>query len=85
MTAVADRPALLTREAAHGTQHRYAIEYRDSDDEGCPVFTWRTWAYSFAHALDRFFESEDAEGWTALRIARVMAERPSSFWTWREA
>lgn len=85
MTAVADRPALLTREAAHGTQHHYAIEYRDSDDKGCPVFTWRTWAYSFAHALDRFHESEDAEGWTALRIARVMAERPSSFWTWREA
>lgn len=55
----------------HGTLYRYEITYQDENpDPGDPTFTWRTWAYDVAHAMDRFYDGPD-EGWVAVSARRV--------------
>lgn len=46
---------------------RYAIEYKDSCDPGCPVFTWTCRAHNPQHAEQKFFDSEDSEGWAIVK------------------
>ena len=59
-----------TRKAAHGTQYRYRFEYTDSDDGGCPTFTWSCWAYNREDAEERFYDDEDQD-WTIVSCRRV--------------
>jgi hypothetical protein len=63
----------LTKPGEHGTLTRYAIEYTDRFDPGCPTFAWRCWAYSEDHALEKFADDPCAEDWHVKRIARVPA------------
>lgn len=70
----------LTKPGQHGTLYRFAVIYTDGDFSD----TWHTWAYDSEHALERFFEGPDGEGWTPLRWARL-TDGPASTQTWHEA
>lgn len=63
-----------TRQAQYGTQYLYEVTYTDPSDECIGEQTQRLWAYNIEHALDRFYGAIDADGWKALRVARVPAE-----------
>ena len=63
----------VAKPGRHGTLYLHAITYTDaSPGSGCPELRTVLWAYSLEHAIERF--AEDAEGWTALRVARVRAD-----------
>lgn len=63
----------VTKPGVHGTLYRYVVTYTDRSDNGCPEFTWYTWAYNLDHAVSHFYETEVLEeGWKALRVARVL-------------
>lgn len=59
-----------SKQGSHGALHRYRITYRDTHDPACPIFTWTTWAYSAAHAEEKFFDSDD-DGWTIVTTGRA--------------
>ncbi len=61
----------LTKQGQHGTLYRYKISYRDSGDTGCPVFSYSLWTYNQEHAQDKFYDSEDADGWEIITISVV--------------
>ncbi len=47
---------------------RYRIDYRDDSDPGCPIFTAYVRAYDRGHAIDRFLDAPDGEGWEILEV-----------------
>lgn len=56
----------------HGTLHLFAIAYEDQFDSGNKG-VMRTWAYDAEHAEEKFYDSDDADGWVVKKIARVRA------------
>lgn len=50
---------------------RYRIEYRDDADPGCPVFTTYVRATSREHAIERFHDAPDGDGWEILDVVRA--------------
>lgn len=50
---------------------RYRIEYRDDCDRGCPVFVTTVRGYDQDHAIERFRDAADGEGWEILKISEV--------------
>jgi hypothetical protein len=60
----------VSKPGKHGTLHLYLLRYKDKDDNASPTFTWKAWAYSAEHALDRFNNSND-DGWEVLSWERV--------------
>lgn len=62
----------VTKPGAHGTLYLYSITYTDTCDDAIGELTQRTWAYNIDHAVERFYGAVDADGWTALRVARVL-------------
>lgn len=62
--------------------YRYAIEYKDDSGDLVTVFTWHCWAYSKCHALEKFYDGPDSDGWVPVRIAR-MSEKPRTAWRWQ--
>lgn len=67
-----DRIEQVSKPGRDGTLWLYEIDYCDAPGRsGCPVMRWRTWAYEIDHAVMKFRESEDSEGWTLLGIRRV--------------
>lgn len=63
----------LTKEGRHGTLYRYEIEYSDEVNGNDLMFrsTWRCWAYDSEHAIDKFCEAEDGEGWRLISWRRL--------------
>jgi hypothetical protein len=61
-----------TKPGQYGTLYLYAVTYTDPSDFAIGELVQRIWAYNIEHALDRFYGSEDADGWKALRVARVL-------------
>lgn len=50
---------------------RYRIRYRDADDPGCPEMTVIYKGYDKVHAIERFWESPDGEGWEITGVTLV--------------
>jgi hypothetical protein len=46
---------------------RYRIEYRD-EDPGCPVFCAIVRAHDRDHAIERFLDAPDGEGWVIVKV-----------------
>lgn len=65
----------VTKPGKYGTLFLYEIAYTDRPerDDGQPYYsgTQRTWAYSIEHAVEKFYNAEDADGWRATSIRRV--------------
>jgi hypothetical protein len=55
----------LTKPGKHGTLYHYVITYTDPTDDYFPDMTWKTWAYDSEHALDKFYDSGDDDGFKA--------------------
>jgi hypothetical protein len=68
----------LTKPGEHGTLYRYAIEYGD-DDPSFGSHTWKCWAYSSEHAIEKFEDSD--EGFVPVRFARL-TDGPGHLQTW---
>ena len=50
---------------------RYRIEYRDDCDPGCPIFKTTIKAYDREHAVERFLDAPDGEGWEIISITEI--------------
>ena len=61
----------ITKPGMHGTLFRYAIDYTDSHNPCCPIFTQCVWAYNLEHAEIKFFDSPDADGWKIITLRRL--------------
>lgn len=70
----------VTKPGKHGTLYRYELVYRDNSDMS-PEATQVVWAYDQEHAIEKFFDGPDFEGWTLLKIARVN-DVPRHRWRW---
>jgi len=70
----------VTKQGKHGTLYLHAIEYDDPSDRGFLPDIWRTYAYDFEHALDRFYEGD--QFFRPRRIARVRSDRGQHRWNW---
>jgi len=46
----------------------FKVYYTDSHDPGCPTFTEIIKAYDAADAEDKFYDSEDSDGWSIIKI-----------------
>lgn len=55
---------------ASAAMKRYRIEYRDAGDPDIQfAASWR--GYDKAHAMERFEEAPDADGWEITRITEI--------------
>jgi hypothetical protein len=62
----------ITKPGEHGTLYLYEIKYTDPSDSDCMgTMSQRVFAYNTEHALDKFYNSVDADGWKALSTSRV--------------
>ena len=63
----------LQKPGKEGPLFFYRITYtgREHDPSITPM-TWSTWAYNLEHAEDKFYDTDDGEGWEILSIARVL-------------
>ena len=65
----------ITKPGKHGTLYLYEIAYTDRPerDDGQPYYndTQRVWAYDLDHAVEKFYDAEDSDGWRATSITRV--------------
>lgn len=53
---------------------RYVVTYRNEspvEPNHSPVFEWKCRAVDRDHALTKFHESEDSEGWEVLACTKV--------------
>lgn len=50
---------------------RWRIEYRDDADDGCPVFTTHVRGYTREHAIERFHDAPDGDGWEILKVTQA--------------
>lgn len=64
----------VTKPGTYGTLYLYLVRYTDTRDDCCPTFQQRMWAYNLEHVEDRFYSSEDADGWKIVSIERVSAD-----------
>jgi hypothetical protein len=63
----------LQKPGKEGPLFFYRITYTGREhDPGMTPMTWSTWAYNLEHAEDKFYDTDDGEGWTILSIARVL-------------
>lgn len=63
----------LTKEGKYGTLYRYEITYSDAVNGNDAMFygTWRCWAYDSEHAIEKFTEGGDGEGWRLISWRRI--------------
>lgn len=61
-----------TKPGKFGILYLYEITYTDPADPGFGRETWRTWAYSLDHALDKF--RGDDQGFRVQSISRVPSD-----------
>lgn len=61
----------ITKPGKHGTLYLHRIVYRDRFDPDFGTDVARLWAYSSEHAEERFYESDDDEGWEVVEVTRV--------------
>lgn len=59
-------PPFASKPGEHGRLYLFEVRYRDAHDPCFPIFTWRTWAYDAEHAIDKFYMSDDDDGWTVV-------------------
>jgi hypothetical protein len=64
----------VSKPGKHGTLYLHLLRYTDASDPSSPVFETRIWAYNSDHAIDKFFDSEDSDGWTVLSWERAQDE-----------
>jgi|688.fasta_scaffold1416681_2 hypothetical protein len=60
------------------TRVRYGVEYGHKGFAGESdqvVGVWICRAFDTEHALQKFFDSDDGEGWKAFRVARIEDEK----------
>lgn len=62
----------ISKPGKHGTLHLFAVAYEDSFDPFNKGVI-RTWAYDEEHAYEKFYDSDDADGWTVTKVVRVRA------------
>lgn len=62
--------ALVSKPGKYGTLHLFAVAYEDSFDRFNRGVI-RTWAYDAEHAEEKFYDSDDAEGWQVTKVAPV--------------
>lgn len=62
--------ANVKKKGQHGTLYLFAIDYQDDYDRHNNG-TWKCWAYDEEHAAEKFYGSEDAEGWRINAIRKV--------------
>lgn len=62
----------------------YEFEYRDSSDPACPIFTSRVKGYNLEHAIEKWCDSPNADGWIILRAAVVRPNKIRSEWNWQK-
>jgi hypothetical protein len=65
------------RQGKHGTLHLYRIAYHDSIDSGSPPDVSSVWAFSSSHAIEKWEESNEDQGFGSLvmdSIKRVTRE-----------
>lgn len=63
----------LQKPGKEGPLFFYRITYTGREhDPGMTPMTWSTWAYNLEHAEDKFYDTDDGEGWEILSIARVL-------------
>ncbi|MGA8297091.1 MAG: hypothetical protein WB770_08630 [Acidimicrobiales bacterium] len=63
----------IQKQGKEGPLFLYRITYTGQEhDPGMAPMTWNTWAYNLEHAEDKFYDTDDGEGWTILSIARVL-------------
>ena len=65
------------------TLKRYAIDYNDGCYPPEHVGTWYTRAHDKEHALDKFYDSSDEDGFKPTRIAIIPEGRETLTHTWR--
>lgn len=68
--AAAKKMQLVSKPGKHGTLFLFAVAYEDACDH-FNTGTSRVWAYDWEHAQEKFFESDDAEGWRITKISKV--------------
>lgn len=77
--------APVTKAGRHGTLTLYAVAYQEElprdAARGLATQTWRVWAYDVEHALERWYDSEDSDGWEPLSVTRVLVSTntPSNY------
>lgn len=59
-----------TKQGKYGTLYLFEISYRDRFDP-FNTGTSRYWAYDSEHAVEKFYDSEDSDGWEATSFKRV--------------
>lgn len=53
----------------------FRITYTDESDPCCPEFTQRVRAHDREHAEEKFFDSDDFDGWKILRVDPLQLSR----------
>ena len=70
----------ITKNGVHGTMYKYAVRYQDEHDEHNNGL-WHCWAYDGEHAIEKFYTSEDADGWVVVgnptRVKRTNERNPT--------
>ena len=61
----------ITKPGQHGTLYLYRITYRNAGQDDHERFTTRLYAYDVEHALDRFYDGSENDGWQVVVISRA--------------
>lgn len=61
----------LKKPGKHGTLYRFAIPYWTGDNHSD---AWLCWAYDAEHAIEKFEDSDDGEGWEVAGEPRKVRE-----------
>ena len=56
--------------------NRYRIKYRDESDLGCPVFSCVLKAHDREHAIERFHDAPDGDGWEIVDVVKIATVAP---------
>lgn len=69
-------------------QKAFVIEYGTRDGETgevCDLMQWRTRAYDAEHAIEKFYDHGDDDGFVPVRVAYIEGrEARSHEWQWEE-
>ncbi|TXH43896.1 MAG: hypothetical protein E6Q97_33530 [Desulfurellales bacterium] len=60
----------ITKPGQHGTLYLYRITYRNAGQDDHERFTTHRYAYNAEHAIDRFYDGAEDDGWQVVSAAR---------------
>jgi hypothetical protein len=58
---------MTTKPGKHGTLKLYRVTYDDGPG-GMPATSYTTWAYDYDHALDKWYDGNEDEGFHLVSI-----------------